>query len=70
MTSMSINDFTSHSGAARSVLSFSEESLSSGEDLSNSELGLGGRHEYIHLLPGSTSSEGYLLDGLDATFGL
>jgi hypothetical protein len=72
MTSLSMNDFTSHSGAARSVLSFSEESLSSGEDLSNSELGLGGRqHEYRHsLLPGSTSSEKYLLDGLDATFGL
>jgi len=71
MTSFTMNDFSSAPGAARSVLSFSEESLSSGEDLSASDLGLGGRPlDYRQvLLPGS-GSDGYLLEGLDATFGL
>ncbi len=69
MTSLNMNDFTS-APAARSVLSFSEESLSSGEDLSTSDLGLG-RQDYSHLIPGSVSSnDGFLLEGLDATFGL
>jgi len=72
MTSFNMNDFGSAPSAARSVLSFSEESLSSGEDLSASDLGLGGRlQDYRQaLLPGSRSSDGYLLEGLDATFGL
>lgn len=72
ITSFAMNDFTSAPGAARSVLSFSEESLSSGEDLSASDLGLGGRpQDYVQgLLPGSGASDGYLLEGLDATFGL
>jgi len=71
MTSFTMNDFGSAPGAARSVLSFSEESLSSGEDLSASDLGLGGRPlDYRQaLLPGS-GPDGYLLEGLDATFGL
>ncbi|KUJ18402.1 fungal-specific transcription factor domain-containing protein [Mollisia scopiformis] len=69
MTSLTMNDFTS-APAARSVLSFSEESLSSGEDLSTSDLGLG-RQDHNHLIPGSVfSGDGYLLEGLDATFGL
>lgn len=69
MTSLNMHDFTS-APAARSVLSFSEESLSSGEDLSTSDLGLG-RQDYTHLIPGSVSSgENYLLEGLDAAFGL
>jgi hypothetical protein len=73
MTSLTMNDFSSAPGAARSVLSFSEESLSSGEDLSASELSMGSRHQdYRHsLMPGSISSgESYLLDTLDGTFGL
>ncbi|KAK0107352.1 hypothetical protein ONS95_004045 [Cadophora gregata] len=71
MTSLTMNDFGSAPGAARSVLSFSEESLSSGEDLSTSELGLGGRQDYGHAMMGSgTVGDGYLLEGLDATFGL
>jgi hypothetical protein len=74
MTSLNMGDF--HSGIAppQSVLSFSEDSLSSGGDeMSASELGLPapGQHDYKHsLLCGSNSSEQYLLDGLDATFGL
>lgn len=73
MTSLTMNDFGNEApGAARSVLSFSEESLSSGEDLSTSELSLGGgRQDYGHHLMGSgTAGDGYLLEGLDATFGL
>lgn len=74
MSSLTMGDFASAPGAARSVLSFSEESLSSGEELSTSDLGLGGRRgEYggSSLLPGSVGSvESYLLEGLDASFGL
>jgi hypothetical protein len=72
MTSFTMNDFGSAPGGARSVLSFSEESLSSGEDLSASDLGLGGGSQDYRqaLLPASGPSDGYLLEGLDATFGL
>jgi hypothetical protein len=71
MTSVTMNDFGNAPGAARSVLSFSEESLSSGEDLSTSELGLGGHHDYGHAMMGSgTAGDGYLLEGLDVAFGL
>ncbi len=70
MTSLTMNDFTTT--APQSVLSFSEESLSSGEDLSTSDLGLGGRQQdYRQLLqPGSTAVDGYLLDGVDGNFRL
>jgi len=73
MTSLTMNDLGNAPGAARSVLSFSEESLSSGEDLSASELGLGGgrQHDYGHAMMGSgNAGDGYLLEGLDAAFGL
>lgn len=69
MTSLTMNDFANAPGAARSVLSFSEESLSSGEELSTSELGMGGRcQDYGR--PLMSTGDGYLLEGLDATFGL
>jgi hypothetical protein len=71
MTSFTMNDFGSGPGAARSVLSFSEESLSSGEDLSAHDLGMGGRPlDYRQALLPGIGSESYLLEGLDATFGL
>lgn len=72
MTSLSMSDFTSGIAPPQSVLSFSEDSLSSGEEMSASELGLSGSQlDYKHnLLSGTTSNEQYLLDGLDATFGL
>ncbi|CAG8982602.1 hypothetical protein HYALB_00008094 [Hymenoscyphus albidus] len=69
---LNMNDFSSGPGPARSVLSFSEESLSS-EDLSASELGLGRHLEYSHqgLIAHSVSSrDGYLVDHLDGGFGL
>lgn len=72
MTSLSMGDFTSGIAPPQSVLSFSEESLSSGEEMSASELGLSGSQlDYRHnLLSGTTPNEQYLLDGLDANFGL
>ncbi|CZT44241.1 probable transcription activator protein acu-15 [Rhynchosporium secalis] len=69
MTSLPMNDFGDGSGAARSVLSFSEESLSSGEELSASELGLGGRQQdYGQAMMGN--GENYLLESLHAFSGL
>lgn len=74
MTSLNMGDFTSGIAPPQSVLSFSEDSLSSGgEEMSASELSLPGpgQLDYRHsLLSGNTSTEQYLLDGLDATFGL
>lgn len=67
MASLTMNDFT-NTGPAQSVLSFSDESLSSGEDLSTSDLGLGGRQDYRN--PLMSGSDNYLLDGLDGNFGL
>lgn len=57
--------------SAQSVLSFSEESLSSSEDLSASELGVGsGKLDYQNaLLPGLGDGADYLLDGFDGMFG-
>lgn len=73
MTSMTMNDFSGAPGPARSVLSLSEESLSSGEDLSTSDLGMGStQQDFRHtLMPGSVSSrDSYLLENLEGTFGL
>ncbi|TVY36213.1 Transcriptional activator protein [Lachnellula subtilissima] len=72
MTSMTMNDFSAP-GPARSVLSLSEESLSSGEDLSTSDLGIGStQQEFRHtMMAGSVSSgENYLLENLEGPFGL
>jgi hypothetical protein len=67
MSSMGMGDMGDFQGAgsgvARSVLSFSEESLSSGEEIG----------EYVsanHGLMGIGTRDSYLLDGLDGTLGL
>ncbi|PBP19092.1 fungal-specific transcription factor domain-containing protein [Diplocarpon rosae] len=71
MASLTMHDLgDAASGAARSVLSFSEESLSSGEDMSTSDLGLGGSHDLAHEQHLLGTGEGYLLEGLDATYRL
>lgn len=73
MTSLNMGDFTSGIGPPQSVLSFSEDSLSSGEEMSASEQGLPGlgQVDYRHtLLSGNTPNDQYLLDGLDAMFSL
>jgi hypothetical protein len=71
-----VDDFT-NANAPRSVLSFSEESLSSGEELSANEMGLPDTvpdYKNPPIIPGTaTSGDGYayLLDGLDGgNFGL
>lgn len=73
-TSISMGDFA-NTAPDQSVLSFSEESLSSGEELSPNDLGFPGtnRDYKLPILPGNVSSNdgyGYLLDSLDGTFGL
>ena len=73
MRSLTMQDLTTNPAPAQNVLSFSEESLSSGEDLSASDPGLAGQHQDYQyaLLPGLNSSgDSFLLDGLDGTFGL
>lgn len=72
MASLNMSDFTSGIAPPQSVLSFSEDSLSSGEEMSASELSLPGpgQLDYRHTLFGTTSNDQYILDGLDATFGL
>lgn len=74
LSSLNMGDFTSGIAPPQSVLSFSEDSLSSGdEEMSASEWGLSGsgQLDYRHtLLSGSTPNEQYFLDGLDGTFGL
>jgi len=67
MTALSMTDLEPK--VAQSVLSFSEESLSSGDDIGSSDFGTGsgnlGMGDY-NLVAG----DGYLLDGLDGHFGL
>jgi len=71
MATISMNDYTAT--APRSVLSISEESLSSGEDLSTSDLGLvGGQQDFRQTLHSSATAGGdvFLLEGLEGNFGL
>ncbi|KAI9055570.1 hypothetical protein LZ554_000516 [Drepanopeziza brunnea f. sp. 'monogermtubi'] len=70
ITTLTMGDFGNTAPEpASSVLSFSEESLSSGEDLSTSEsVSLGGKQEYgVQMIGGG---DHYLLEGLEAAFGL
>jgi len=69
MSSLGMGEFANAPGPARSVLSFSEESLSSGEELSESGLGLS-RSDYSNNGLMLNNGENYLVDGLDGTFGL
>lgn len=73
LSSFNLGDFGSNPAPAQSVLSFSDESLSSGEEIAPSELGLSvSSLDYRNgLLPTScTTTEGFILDGLDGNFGL
>ena len=72
LSGFNINEFTTHPGPAQSVLSLSDESLSSGgEDLGAGDLGLGlDFHSRGGGLMPPTTAETYILDGLDAAFGL
>jgi hypothetical protein len=74
-TTIGPSDYNNNAAPPQSVLSFSEESLSSGEDLTASDLGLSGiHHDYKpQRLSGTVSSAdgyGYLLDGFEGAFNL
>ena len=76
MTTLQLNEFEICSGPAQSVLSFSEESLSSGDDLDGFGMGTGngngsGRHSFDDLYRNTAplmGQDGYLFDGLDGGF--
>lgn len=67
-----MSDLTNTAAPAQSVLSFSEESLSSGDDMAASDLS-GLCHDYKIAPSNATVSNdgyGYLLDGFDTALGL
>jgi len=73
LTNFNLGDFGSNPAAPQSVLSMSDESLSSGEEVAPSELGLSvSSMEYRNALLTATctSDDRFLLDGLDGNFGL
>lgn len=71
-TSLGMGDLNNDKAPAQSVLSFSEESLSSGDDLSASDLLLPVDYKNQILAGNVHSQQGYdyLLNGLDSAFGL
>jgi hypothetical protein len=73
MTALSMTDFE-HGGAPQSVLSFSEESLSSGDDLGPADYGVagigGGGLEYRQGMMTAGMGDGFYVDGLDGNYGL
>ncbi|KAK5657347.1 hypothetical protein OQA88_3412 [Cercophora sp. LCS_1] len=74
LSGFNLGDFGPGSAATHSVLSLSEDSLSSGDDLAPSEIGLSvGSLDYGNaMLPvtaGCGATDGYILDGLEG-FGL
>lgn len=71
MSSLAVHDFSNGSsdhGVARSVLSFSDDSLSSTEDMSGSE-GLPGNHRHT-MIAATAAMDNIHYDGLEAMFGL
>jgi hypothetical protein len=83
MTALNMSDFDtclSHPGTAQSVLSFSEESLSSGDDLGSADFGFantnschgltGGMDYRTGMLGGTVQGEEFLIEGLEGNFGL
>lgn len=71
MAGLTVNDFTNlpaNHRVAQSVLSFSDDSLSSTEDMSSNEtLSMSRQHT---LAPSTAPLENYMYDGLEAMFGL
>ncbi|KZL76914.1 transcriptional activator protein acu-15 [Colletotrichum tofieldiae] len=73
LANFNIGDFGTNPAPPQSVLSVSEESLSSGEDLTTSDLNLSvSSLEYRNALLAScgANTEGLFLDGLDGNYGL
>ncbi|KAK4449172.1 putative transcriptional activator protein acu-15 protein [Podospora aff. communis PSN243] len=66
MTSFNIGDFAPGPDTTQSVLSLSEESLSSGDDLATSEIGLSaGSLDFRGGMMPVANGDGFILDGLD-----
>lgn len=68
LTSFNIGDYGTGPAAPQSVLSLSDESLTSGEDVAPSELGLSmGSVDYGNnmMSANTTNNEGYILDNLN-----
>jgi hypothetical protein len=78
VTVLQLNDFDLGSAPPQSVLSFSEESLSSGDDLEGFGMGTrnasgSGRHSFDDLYRTSAplmNGDGFLFEGLEGGFGL
>ncbi|TQN70398.1 Transcriptional activator protein acu-15 [Colletotrichum shisoi] len=73
LANFNIGDFGTNPAPPQSVLSVSEESLSSGEDLATSDLNMSvSSLEYRNALLAScgANGDGLFLDGLDGNFGL
>jgi len=68
LTGFNLGDFAPGSATTHSVLSLSEESLSSGEDLAQSEIGLsvGSLDFRGGMTTGCGTTDGYVLDGFEA----
>ncbi|KAL1878791.1 hypothetical protein VTK73DRAFT_7548 [Phialemonium thermophilum] len=75
LTNFNLGDFGAPEASAQSVLSLSDESLSSGDDLAPSEIGLTSASldfptSLLPVTPACTTSDGFPLGGLDENFGL
>lgn len=74
LSAFGLGDFGNGASTAHSVLSLSEESLSSAEDLAPSEMGLSMssldyRNSLLPVTTACTTSDSFILDGLDK-FGI
>lgn len=74
LSGFNIGDFGSNPAPPQSVLSISDESLSSGEEMAPSELGMSVTSmEYRNaMIPTActTASDSYILEAMDNSFGL
>jgi len=71
LSGFNINEFATQRDPAQSVLSLSDESLSSGGDDMAGEMGIGlDFHNGPAGLMHTTAAENYILEGLDTAFGL
>ncbi len=72
LSGFNIGDIANNPGPAQSVLSLSDESLSSaGEEMTASELGIGVNNlDYRNAMLPTATPDGFILEGLDSTYGL
>jgi len=72
LTNFNLGDFGGNPAPPQSVLSMSDESLSSGDDVATSDLGLGVASSIDYpngiLAPCTSGGDNFIIDGLDANF--